>query len=62
MTEYFKKPRSSFIKVECSNCGHKQVIFESPAGKVTCQQCRETIAESTGGKAKIDGKVTKKLE
>ncbi len=58
MKEYkYPKPRSRFLKVECTKCGENQVIFGSAAGNIHCKKCNELIAESTGGKAKIKTKI-----
>ncbi len=63
MTEVdFPKPRSTFLKVECSTCGKTQNIFGSPAQQVECTNCGETLAEPTGGKARIQGKIKKTLD
>lgn len=51
-----------FIKVECAECGNKQNIYSRASSEVECLVCRETIAEPTGGKAEINGKVLQELE
>ena len=51
------KPRSSFIRVKCPKCGNEQLIFSNAVNNVTCNVCGETLATSTGGKAKINGEV-----
>lgn len=48
---------SKFLKVKCGKCKNEQVIFEKPAEDVKCLVCGEVLAESTGGKAKINAKV-----
>ena len=65
MTEWNKlipKPRSSFLRVKCPKCGNKQLIFSNTVNKVTCNVCGETLAEPTGGKAKIKGEILTVLE
>ena len=65
MSEWNKlipKPRSIFLRVKCQKCGNEQLIFGSPVNKVTCNVCGETLAEPTGGKAKIKGEVVGVLE
>jgi small subunit ribosomal protein S27e len=51
------KPSSSFVRVKCPKCGNEQLIFSNAVNKVTCNVCGETLAEPTGGKAKINGEV-----
>jgi len=65
VTEWNKlipKPQSIFLRVKCLKCGNEQLIFGSAVNKVTCNVCGETLAEPTGGKAKIHGEVTAVLE
>jgi small subunit ribosomal protein S27e len=65
MTEWNKlipKPRSSFLRVKCPKCGNEQLIFSNTVNKVTCNVCGETLAEPTGGKAKIKGEIMAVLE
>ena len=56
-----KVTRSKFLKVKCSKCKNEQIIFEKAAGDVTCSVCKEILAKSTGGKAKLIAKVIKEL-
>ncbi len=62
MPEYFKEPKSKFLKVECQKCSEQQNIFGSPASNVECRNCGETLAKPTGGKAEIKAKIKKELE
>jgi small subunit ribosomal protein S27e len=65
MSEWNKlipKPRSSFLRVKCLKCGNEQLIFSNPTNKVVCNVCGETLAEPSGGKAKIHGEVLSVLE
>jgi small subunit ribosomal protein S27e len=65
MTEWNKlipKPRSSFLRVKCPKCGNEQLIFSNTVNKVTCNVCGETLAEPTGGRAKIKGEIQTVLE
>lgn len=55
------KPKSRFVFVECVECGHKQVIFDSAKIEVKCQVCGSTLALPRGGKAKITGKILERL-
>ncbi len=42
-----------FIKVKCDDCENEQVIFEKASSVIVCLVCGRTLAEPTGGKAKI---------
>ncbi|GBE55338.1 30S ribosomal protein S27e [archaeon BMS3Bbin15] len=62
MEELISNPRSRFLKVKCSDCGNEQVMFGSASTRITCQVCGKTLAEPTGGKAKILTKIISVLE
>ncbi len=65
MTEWNKlipKPRSKFLRVKCLKCGNEQLLYSSAVNKVTCNVCGETLAEPTGGKAKIKGEILTAFE
>jgi small subunit ribosomal protein S27e len=65
VTEWNKlipKPRSTFLRVRCPKCGNEQLLFSNAVNKVSCNVCGETLAEPTGGKAKIKGEITAILE
>jgi len=51
---------SRFLRVKCE-CGNEQNVFGNATIKVTCQQCKKTLAIPTGGRARITGKVLKVL-
>jgi len=51
------KPKSSFLLVQCGECGNKQIIFNHAKTLVKCQVCGAILAEPRGGKAKILGKI-----
>ena len=53
------KPRSKFYVVECPNCGNVQVVFSHASRVVKCRVCWSVLAEPTGGKAEIHGKIIK---
>ncbi len=50
------EPNSKFLKIECSECGEKQVVFSHASTVVTCNSCGNAIAKPTGAIAKIIGK------
>jgi len=51
------RPRSRFLKVKCENCQSEQTVFSHAKMKVYCRNCGALLAEPTGGKAKIHGKI-----
>ncbi|MDH5688141.1 MAG: 30S ribosomal protein S27e, partial [Candidatus Bathyarchaeota archaeon] len=60
MSEWEKlipKPRSTFLRVRCPDCGNEQVVFSHVATIVHCNICGAVLAEPTGGKADIKGEV-----
>ncbi|MCP8314808.1 MAG: 30S ribosomal protein S27e [archaeon] len=56
------KSRSAFLLVRCSNCGNEQVVFSSPTVDIKCKVCDSLIAQRTGGKAKMLGTVSRRLD
>ena len=52
-----RKTESKFLKVTCSKCKNKQVIFNKASSKVKCLVCESELSEPTGGKAKVKSKV-----
>ncbi len=53
------EPKSKFVRVKCPDCGNEQVIFDHATFPVRCLVCGRILAEPTGGKAKIYGKIVK---
>jgi len=45
-------PESRFLKLRCK-CRNEQITFDRAAITVKCLVCGETLAEPTGGKARI---------
>ncbi|MCW3983492.1 MAG: 30S ribosomal protein S27e [Candidatus Bathyarchaeota archaeon] len=56
------KPRSVFLRVKCQKCGNEQLLFSNTVNKIACNVCGETLAEPTGGRARINGEVLTVLE
>ena len=52
---------SNFVVVICPECGNEQKVFDRAASVVKCEKCSTVLAEPTGGKAIIKGKVKKVL-
>jgi small subunit ribosomal protein S27e len=51
------KPSSKFLKVNCNECGELQIVYSHAAQNVACKSCGNNIAEPSGSKAKINGKI-----
>ena len=65
MSEWNKlipKPRSLFLRVKCQKCGNEQLLFSNAVNTITCNVCGITLAEPSGGRAKINGEVLSILE
>jgi len=56
------KPKSVFLQVKCPDCGNEQTVFSHVASIVHCNICGATLAEPTGGKARIKGDIVRILE
>lgn len=57
LIKYGEYMPGKFVKVKCEKCKNEQIIFDKSASRVKCLVCGELLAESTGGKARIKGKV-----
>lgn len=60
--ELIMKPRSAFLLVKCPKCEAERVIFSHSKREIRCSNCGELLAEPTGGKAIIYGKIVKRLD
>jgi len=52
-----EKINSKFLKISCSDCDNKQVVFNKPSKKVECLSCGSIICEPTGGLGEIKSKI-----
>ncbi len=57
-----KETKSKFIRVRCNDCGNEQVIFDRSSTVVSCHICGATLAEPSGGKARIKGEILEIIE
>ncbi len=57
-----KEPKSKFIKVRCPKCKNEQIIFGKSCTLIKCLVCGKSIAEPTGGKARIKSRILEVLE
>ena len=65
MSEWEKllpRPKSTFVRVKCSDCGNEQVIFNHVSSVVKFSVCGAVLAEPTGGKSAIKGEVVASME
>jgi small subunit ribosomal protein S27e len=53
---------TTFLKVRCTKCKNEQIVYSNVSHTVTCLVCNEELAQPTGGKAKIFGRVLEVLE
>ncbi len=60
--ESIPKPRSSFVLIKCPDCGEERVLFSASTKKVTCKGCGRALAETTGGKVKLQAPMIKRLD
>ena len=56
------KPSSKFQRVQCKECNEESVVYSHVATNVTCKSCGNILAESTGSRAKINGKILRSAE
>lgn len=56
------KPKSSFLLVQCTNCGNEQIIFSHSTTNIHCRVCGSLLCERTGGKARILGIQLRRLD
>jgi small subunit ribosomal protein S27e len=48
---------SKYRRVKCGDCGNEQILFLRSATQVKCQVCGATLAEPTGGLARVKGEI-----
>lgn len=53
---------AKFIEVKCPDCSNNQTVFLNSSTKITCLACGSTLANPTGGKAKIKGEIVGVVE
>ena len=51
------KQSSKFQRIQCNECNEESVVYSHVATNVTCKSCGNILAESTGSRAKINGKI-----
>ena len=56
------RPRSSFLLVQCPNCGNEQIVFSCTTTDSACKVCGTKLAEKSGGRARLSGVVLRRLD
>ena len=56
------KPKSSFLSIQCPKCNEKAIVFSHTTSDIACKSCGEILAEKSGSKAAILGKVLSALD
>ena len=59
---HIPEPRSSFISIQCQECGTSRVVFSASSSKIHCEKCNSVLLENTGGLAKIHGTNTSRVD
>ena len=56
------EPNSKFLKINCKECEKENIVYSHSSTSVTCKSCGNVIAEPTGSKALIIGKISGTVE
>ena len=56
------EPSSRFQRIKCSECEEEQIIYSHTTTVIKCNSCGNSIAEPTGSKAKLFGKVSETIQ
>ncbi|MEK6874293.1 MAG: 30S ribosomal protein S27e [Nanoarchaeota archaeon] len=56
------EPSSKFLKIRCPKCKNEQTMFGKASTVVKCLVCDKTLADPSGGKAKIRARILEILE
>ena len=59
---HIPEPRSSFISIQCQECGTSRVVFSASSSKINCEKCNSVLLENSGGLAKIHGTNTSRVD
>jgi len=54
----FPEPNSKFLKINCKECEKENIVYSHASTPVTCKSCGNVIAEPTGSKVRIIGKIS----
>lgn len=50
-----------FLRIECHECGNRQIVFSHASNEVDCMVCGEALVTPTGGKADVKADVVEEL-
>ena len=56
------EPNSKFQKIKCSECEEEQIVYSHTTTVIKCNSCGNPIAQPTGSKAKLFGKISETIE
>ena len=56
------EPSSKFLKISRKECEKENIVYSHASASVTCKSCGNVIAEPTGSKARILGKISGTVE
>jgi small subunit ribosomal protein S27e len=56
------QPQSTFLLVKCPKCENEQIVYSMTNTDIECKVCENKIAEKTGGKAKINAVILRRLD
>lgn len=62
MKNALKESTSKFIKIRCPKCKNEQIMFGKASTVISCLVCSIVLAEPTGGKSRVKGRVLEVLE
>lgn len=60
--EKIKNTGKKYVKIECVDCGNKQVVFTCASTEITCNICGSKLSKPAGGRAKFKGKMVEEVE
>lgn len=61
MPRTLREATSRFIKIRCPKCKNEQIMFGRASTVVNCLVCGKSLAEPTGGKARVKARVLEVL-
>lgn len=54
--------RSTFLLVKCKKCDNEQIIYSMTNNRIFCKVCEEMLSINTGGKAKINADILRRMD
>ncbi|HIG96413.1 TPA: 30S ribosomal protein S27e [Candidatus Woesearchaeota archaeon] len=57
-----RETTSRFIKIRCPKCKNEQIMFGKAASPVLCLVCAKSLADPTGGKARVKARILEILD